>query len=225
VNGEWGLRFYAEENGALPLTKDQRLRPDDIVVTNELGRAVDVTDPMTPIVKTMEIRPSIPLRLIGLESHSGYSDVSRGFWPFGISYGVVDRVSAVKVGERHPTLEYVAMDAPSAAEHVVSGIWPADRWMSRAGVVALRNPAEAKPLRATFFITDNARARKVTLLLDGREVASGAYARPGLYTLASAPVRGSGAIALVEIDLDQTFVAPPDTRDLGVVLSGVGFRQ
>jgi len=62
----------------------------------------------------------------------------------------------------------------------------------------------------------------VTLLLDGREVATGAYPGPGAYTLTSAEaVQGE----TVEIRVDRTFTAPPDQRVLGMVLIGVGFAQ
>jgi hypothetical protein len=80
------------------------------------------------------------------------------------------------------------------------------------------------PLKATFFISERAALRHVWLLLDGREVASQSYQSPGLHTLStSAAVRPAGATATVEIRIDKTFTAPPDTRELGVVLTGVGF--
>ena len=224
ADSEWGLRFYLERNGALPLTNKQILRPGDIVVISELGRTVDVTAPVAPVMKTLEIRPSIPLRLIGLETASGYSTASRGFWPFGVSTGVIDRVSAVQVGERHPTLEYLTMDAPNAADHIVNGIWP-DHWMAQSAVVVLRNPAAPLPLSASIFISDKALARKVTLLLDGREVVSRAFERPGSYTVVSGPVHGAADVATVEIDVDRTFTDPPDARALGVIVSGIGFKQ
>ena len=50
------------------------------------------------------------------------------------------------------------------------------------------------------------------------------YSGPGDYVLASPPVRPAGATASVEIRVDQTFMAPPDTRELGIVLLAVGFR-
>jgi hypothetical protein len=64
----------------------------------------------------------------------------------------------------------------------------------------------------------------VTLLLDGHEVASQTYAGPGDYTLASPPAQAAGATASIEIRVDRTFTAPPDTRELSIVLLGVGFR-
>jgi hypothetical protein len=224
TDAEWGLRFYVERDGGLPLSRKQPVRAGDIVVDSELGHNVDIHAPTAPIMKILEIRPSIPLRLIGLETDSGYSTASRGFYPFGISTGVVDRVKAVQVGERHPTLEYLRMDAPNAADHIVTGVWP-DHWMGSDAVFVLRNPAAAMPLQATVYISDKAPARRVTILLDGREVAAHTYEKPGLYTLASPPVRGNGATATVEVEVDKTFSDPPDTRPLGVILSGVGFKQ
>ena len=224
TDAEWGLRFYVERDGGLPLTRKQSVRAGEIVVDSELGHNVDIHAPMSPIVKMLEIRPSIPLRLIGLETDSGYSTASRGFYPFGISTGVVDRVKAMQVGERHPTLEYLTMDAPNAADHIVTGVFP-DHWTGSDAVVVLRNPAVAMPLQATVYISDKAPARRVTILLDGREVAAQTYDKAGLHTLASAPVRGNGATATVEVEVDKTFSDPPDTRRLGVVLSGVGFKQ
>jgi hypothetical protein len=226
IDGEWGLRYYLESDGALPLKKTQRLRPGDIVVSSELSASVNPVAPFVPL-RTAEIRPAIPLRLIGLESHSGYSTVSRGFWPFGISAGLIDRVRAIEVAERHPTLAYLPMNAPEAADQIVSGIYALEdnrfRWMSLSAVVVLKSPAAALPLRATFTIPPQARARRITLLLDGREVASQTYPGPGTYTLESPPVRAAGAVAIAEVAIDQTFFAPPDSRELGIVLTGVGF--
>jgi hypothetical protein len=219
VNGEWGMRTYFEAQGGLPLTRTQRLRPGDVVVTSQLTKAVDVTAPLTTI-GALEIRPSVPFRLIGVESHSGYS-TSLGFRPFDVSTAVVDRVNAGVVGERHATLEYLTF--PSNSEQAVSGVWP-DRWMGLSAVLLLKTPATPMPLKATFFISDKAAARYVRLLLDGREVASGSYDHPGLYTLATAaPVHPQGATATVEIRIDKTFTVPPDTRELGMVLAGAGF--
>jgi hypothetical protein len=223
VDGEWGLRYYLETRGALPLRRTQLLRPGEIVVSSQLGHAVDVTAPLAPLA-SLEIRPSLPLRLIGLESHSGYSAASFGLWPFGISDGAIDRVRAGVIGERHPTLEFLSLDAPEAAAHVVLGIWP-DRWMTASGVVLLKSPDRALPLAASFYISDKSVARHVALLLDGREVAAASYPGPGLYTLATAgPVQPAAPSATVEVRVDKTFTDPPDARQLGVVLVGVGFR-
>jgi len=101
---------------ALPLTKTQPLRAGDIVVSSELSHAVELTVPTSPVMAPTEIRSAVPLRLIGLDTHSGYSTASRGVWPFGISTGVVDRIRAVEIGERHASREYLTMTEPCIGE-------------------------------------------------------------------------------------------------------------
>ena len=224
INGEWGLRYYLEANGGLALEKDRVLYPGDVVVTSELAYPVHFTNPVAPLA-AREIRPALPLRLIGLESRSGYSTASKGFYPFGISSGPVDRVRAELVVERKPVLEW----APMTAEEVLvtgfhaleSGRW---RWMARRGVALLKSPADAKRLRVEFVIPDASPARRVELLLDGTAVAARSYARPGSYTLESEPVRAAGAGATVEIVADNSFSVAGDRRELSIIVTGVGFR-
>src|ERR1035437_3490946 len=140
VDNDWGLRYYLESGHALPARKSQHVRPGDIIVSSELGHNVEFTAPLS-LLSSANIQATLPLRLIGLNSHSGYSTVVEGYLPFGISTGPIDRVMARLVMERHATQEYLRMSAPEAAEQVVSGIFPADRWMSQAGVVVLKSPA------------------------------------------------------------------------------------
>lgn len=224
IDDEWGLRHYLGEQGGLPLRKTTRLQPGDIVVSSQLGHSVDVTAPTTPLLQA-EIRPAIPLRLIGLAGGSGFSDLSRGLWPFGVSTGVIDRITAVQIGERHPTLEYVKLDSPEAAAHIVSGIDPHDRWMSKSALMVLKSPPTARPLSVTFYVSDKAPARAISISLDDRPVASLAFAGPGVHTVTSPPVKPAGAAAVIGIAVDRTFNVPGDNRDLGVVLIGVGFAN
>jgi hypothetical protein len=212
--------------GAQPLRQTDRLRADDIIVSGQLSHAVEVHARLAPAAPTLEIRPSIPLRLIGLETHSGYSSAAMDhLWPFGMSAGVIDRVRTSRVVERHPAVEYITLGTPNAQDQIVSGIWPDDRWMSASGVVMVKSPAVATPLRVSFYIPENAPARRVTLLLDGQEVGSMRVSGPGPGELtSSAPLHPAESTALVEIRVDRTFRAPPDARDLGMVVLGVGFR-
>jgi hypothetical protein len=219
VDGDWGYRYYLTAQGALPLVKTQTLRPGDIVVSSELNHSSEIRG---TTVAQAEICSAIPLRIIGLGSHSGFSSSSAGLWPFGISDGPIDRIRAVEIGERRVTLEYLSMKAPEADEQIVSGIY-ADRWMGKSGVVALKSPPGPRKLRVVFYVPNASPPRTVRLLLDGREVASGVYSEPGAYTLESQAVRAAGATATVEIDVDQTFLAPGDARALGIVLTEVGF--
>jgi hypothetical protein len=134
----------------------------------------------------------------------------------------------VQVVERHPTLTYLPMDAPEAKEQIVAGLFSLEghiRWTSGAATVVLKSPGAPTPLRAGFTIHPKSRARHVRLLLDGREVAAQTYSGPGTYELATPPLQPAGLTADVTLEVDATFTALPDTRDLGVVLSGIGFRQ
>ncbi|MBV8903758.1 MAG: glycosyltransferase family 39 protein, partial [Acidobacteriia bacterium] len=226
VDGELGLRFYLEADHALPLHRTQPLRDRDIVVSSELTESVRPAAPVFTIAR-MDIRPAIPLRLIGLESHSGYSDVSRGLWPFGISAGVIDRLRADLVLERHPTREFLPMNAAEAAGQIVSGIYQLEagayRWTAAHAIVVVKSPRQPAPVAANFTIPASAPARRITLLMDGHAVAFGVYRGPGAYTLRSQPVKPLGPTANIEIQVDRTFSAPPDTRQLGIVLHAVGF--
>ncbi|MGA3236215.1 MAG: hypothetical protein ABSG03_07930 [Bryobacteraceae bacterium] len=226
VDGDWGYRYYLTAQGGLPLVKTQTLRPGDIVVSSELNHSSDVSfvggGGQATTIAQAEIGSAIPLRIIGLGSHSGFSSSSAGLWPFGISDGPIDRIRAAEIGERHVTLEYLPMKAPEADEQIVSGIY-ADRWMGKSGVVALKSPPGPRKLRVVFYVQNASPPRTVRLLLDGREVASGVYSEPGPYTLESQAVQAAGATATVEIDVDRTFFAPGDARALGIVLTEVGF--
>jgi hypothetical protein len=228
VNAEWGLRFYLEADGALPMTKKQVLKTGDVVVSSELLRPVGFTAPVAPIAQR-EIRPSVPFRIIALESGSGFSDVGKGFWPFGLSMGVVDRVRADLIVERRATAEYVMMNAPDAAEQIVNGVHALEegryRWMADTATILLKRPSEPLPIRATFSIPGNAPGRTVRLALDGKEVAARTYVRPGEYSLESAPVRPAAVSAVLTISIDRTFQAPGDSRVLGMVLTGAGFAR
>jgi hypothetical protein len=222
ANAELGLRHYLEADGALPLRRNERLRAGDVVVSSALEASVAVPGPVGEIA-ALEIAPAIPLRLIGLDTRSGYSTVSRGFLPFGIEGGAIDRLRAVQIADRTPKLESVTLKEPEAASQIVAGVYP-DGWTARRGEIALKNPAAPKILRASFFISEQAPAREVALYLDGRKLASRVFPGPGLYTLESAaPVRGEGSAAVAGLQVDRTFFAPNDKRELGVVLTAVGF--
>ena len=54
-------------------------------------------------------------------------------------------------------------------------------------------------------------------------VAEDTFAGPGSYKL-SAPFHSTNPTATVTITVDKTFTAPGDRRQLGAVITGVGFR-
>jgi hypothetical protein len=228
IDGEWGLRYYLETDGGMPLERGRVLRAGDIVVSSRLAFPVSITAPVAPLAKR-DIRAWLPLQLIGLEARSAYSTASKGLLPFDISRAPIDRVEADVVLERHPTVAWLPMNAPEAHTQIVSGLYDLEagawRWMGAAAVVLLSSPPHPMPLTAAFTIPDAAPARHVTLLLDGREVASQTYAASGAYTLASPPAASAGPTATVMLTVDRTFHVPGDSRELGIIVSGIGFRQ
>lgn len=230
VNGEWGLRFYAESAGALPLVRGQAVRPGDMVLTSRLALPVPFTTGggvLSPLDQTY-ITSALPLRLIGLDSKSAYSTASSGFRPFDISTAPIDVLKLEAVAARPPALSFLPMNAPEADSQIVSGIDSLEdnrfRWMAGRAVVLLKRPDTALPLELELFIPDVAPARKVSLTIDGLSAAEATYASPGAYRLVSSPQpAGTGAVTVV-IEVDRTFSVPGDHRTLGVILTGVGFR-
>ncbi len=230
INGEWGLRYYLESDGGLPLIEGQAVRPGDLVVSSALAYPVPFTTGggALTLLREREIRSSLPLRLIGLDSRSAYSTASKGLLPFGVSTGPIDRVRAELVVERKPTLSHMPMSAPEAEQHIASGVFQLEegrfRWMSGRAVFVLKAPSVPAPLRVVFNIPEMAPARRVTLYLDEQRLASERYAAPGTYTLETQPVKPARETATVAISVDRTFTVAGDRRKLGIVLSEVGFR-
>ncbi len=227
VNAEWGLRHYLEQRGALPIREGQQIPPGNTVITSELGFPIRYAHAgSTPVVlDTREIRPRIPLRLIGLDSNSGYSTNARGFLPFGISAGVVDRLHTETLVPKSPTHEYVDLALPDADAQIAAGIYAADgnpwRWMSKSGSFLLKPPAAPTPIVVHLYIPDAAQARTITLALDGNPIASQTFPGPGTYTIKTPPQSGS----VLTITADKSFSVPSDHRELGIILSGAGFQK
>lgn len=219
VNGEWGLRFYAESAGALPLLHTTQPRPGDIILSSEAGKSVRLNDPLAELMET-EIAPAIPLRMISLKGGSGYSTSGNGLLPFKISGEVIDRLRADAIAERKPTLSYLEPTDPAAREHVVSG-WYEDGWTAKDVVVVLKTPPAPETLSVSFYA--NTAGRTIELLADGGLLARQSYPDPGAYTLEASYRPGTPTVT-VSVRVDQTHTAPPDQRELGVVITGLGFR-
>jgi len=229
INGEWGLRYYFEAQGGLPLLRGQAVQPGDVVVSSRLALPIEFATGggVRQILAEREIRASLPFRLTALGARSAFSTVGMGLRPFDLGRGPLDVVRAETIVERPPALERLPMNAPEAEQQIVSGIYQLEsggwRWMTDRGVVLLKTPSAPARLRVSLFIPDQAPARRVALVVDGLTVAEQVYAAPGLYTLLSAPVTVAGPTATVVIIVDQTFTVPGDHRRLGVILSEVGF--
>jgi hypothetical protein len=231
INGEWGLRFYAEQEGALPLRRGQALRPGDLVLSSQLAYPIPVTTGGGQLVPVSEwnILPRLPPRLIGLTARSGYSTDTQGLRAFDWSSNPVDRVTASMVVSRRPVLEFLPMGAPEADQQIVSGMYQLEaeqwRWMSDRASILLKPPSTARVLSTEVYIPDSSPARRVTLELDGKTVADRVFDKPGKYQVASStPVAASGDSATLTISVDKTFSVPGDHRTLGVIVMGAGWR-
>jgi len=229
VNGEWS-RFYAESIGALPLALGQAVRPGDMVLTSELGFpfAITVGGGQLVSVATMEIVPTLPLRLIGLQSRSGYSDASAGLLPFDLRGGVLDRIRLERVIERKPTMSYLPMGAPGAEQHILSGVYQLEdgksRWMARQARLILQPQAPVNEVSATVYVPATAKARRVWIEWNGVKVADLSFGKDGLYTVSAKGVKTGPGQGVLTIECDAVFVSPGDTRELGVVLIEAGLR-
>lgn len=229
VNGEFA-RFYVEELGALPLERGQGLRPGEMLLTSELGFPFPVTAGGGQLVEVarQEIVPSLPLRLIGLGARSGYSDASAGVRPFDVMAGPVDRLRLERIVERKPTLSYVPMGAPEAEAHLLSGAYQLEdgksRWMGRQTRLLLQPKAGEGTASATVYVPGVARARRIWLEWNGVKVAEKTIEKEGLYTVSASGVKTGLEPGVLTVACDNTFVAPGDTRELGVVLIEAGLK-
>jgi hypothetical protein len=219
INGEWGLRYYLESEGALPIGKGQLVQPQEIVASSSLALPVAVGAPLARL-REVDIRPTLPLRLISLSGRSAYSTAGRGLLPFEISRQPVDQVRIEIASE--PTLSFLDPKNPQARSQIVDGLFP-DGWMGKDATVLLKPLSTPARLVATFFIPPNSPARRISLRLGQTTVAEQTFAGPGAYEL-SAEAPSTFGPASVTLSLDQTFSAPPDIRQLGMVVTGIGFR-
>jgi hypothetical protein len=232
INSEWGFRFYAESEGALRVLPGQAVRPGDVVLTSRIPEPTPLTTgggTLAPVAQT-EVRSALPFRLMALESRSGWSLAANGrFRPFDISEAPIDLVRAEAVVEREPTLEYLPMGAPEVAYQVVSGIHEREdnnswRWTTGRVVVVLKTPAKPSLVEASFNVHEKVRGCRVTMSVDGAQVAESVYAAAGMQTLRSLPLQAASASATVVLSVDRTFSVPGDRRVLGLILTGIGFR-
>jgi hypothetical protein len=230
INGEWGLRYYFEGDGGLPLLRGQAVQPGDMVVSSELALPVEFATgggALAPVAER-EIRASLPLRIIGLGARSAYSSAGFGLRPFDVTGNPIDRVRAAFVVERKPALSYLPMNAPQAGEQIVSGIYALEqgryRWMSGRAVLLLKRPERPSVVEVVLFIAPSSPARRISVAVDNVPIIEKTFAAPGAYTLASGPVTVSSETATVAIAADKTFSAPGDQRQLGIILTAAGFK-
>ena len=182
-----------------------------------------ITAPTASVLER-DITATLPFRLIGLNSRSGYSTASAGFRPFDIATGPIDHVRVDAVLERKPVLSYLPMTAPEAQSQIVSGVYQLEgqwRWTSGRAMLLLKPPPAPAPVQLKIFIPDPAPARKITVAIDNNVIHEQTFPGPGAYTVETKPISGSA----VTLSFDKTFSVPGDHRALGVILSEAGFAR
>ena len=222
-NAEWGLRYYLESEGALPMPNGQLLQPGEIVVASDLALPLKTNSLLSPIANR-EIRPAIPLRIISLDGRSAYSHAAAGLLPFEISRSPIDRIHAAVVAERKPRLTVIDPADRNSAPQIISGIYAPDGWMADQATVILKRPEQATRLRVAIYIPPQAPARNLRVLIDGRLAAEQNFPAPGAYTI-TVPAADATPELTVTLIVDKTFFAPGDQRRLGVVVTKIGFWQ
>jgi hypothetical protein len=225
INGEWGLRYYLESEGGLPLLQGQTVHPGEIVVSSTLSYPIGVTTGggiLAPLAEQTITSP-IPLRLVALQGKSAYSTTMFGLRPFDISRGVIDQLRAELVIDRKPVLSDLRMNAPEAEQQIVSGVYQLEnnewRWMGKTAVILLKPPASPTPLLVHFFVPNEAKARQIRIEVNAKVIATKNIA-PGTFILASPPI----IAGQITISVDKTFSVQSDSRELGVILTQVGFE-
>ncbi|BDC50131.1 hypothetical protein F183_A24470 [Bryobacterales bacterium F-183] len=223
VHGEWGLRFYLEARGAIPLETGQRFRPGDVIVSTAYA------NPLPPgnrvLLREQQIDSSIPLRIIGLGSQSGFSSVDFGFFPYGVSTVPLDRLRAETVAEFHPTLSNLVLgQSEEVNRHLITGVAANDKWTLQSAAVLLKRPSPGPlKLKVKFYVPEAGINRTVTITADGKPVMTIRLDHDGVYEQ-TAEVTGSTAEgASIGIDTDKPLQAPGDMRLLGVNLIEIGF--
>ncbi|MFN7922255.1 MAG: glycosyltransferase family 39 protein [Bryobacteraceae bacterium] len=227
THSEHGLRFYAEAAGARQVRPSgQTFRPGDVLIASALAGAFQPTGGGEWVkLREVDVRPALPFRLLSSSGRSGYSSAKLGQRAFDIDTAAADRVSIWTLRERAATLTYLTMNAPGADTHFVSGVYALDgpdwRWTAPRAVFTLKAPESPQPVEATFRIIEQTKGRKVSLAVGGETVAEETYPRDGLYTLRSERAVSGATVTLT---VDRAFQPPNDQRELGVILTGVGFR-
>ncbi|MGA2181530.1 MAG: glycosyltransferase family 39 protein [Bryobacteraceae bacterium] len=224
VAAEWGLRFYAESEGALPLLTDTRLEPDDRVLSSALSGGAR-SDLVT--VAEQEVLPVIPLRLIGLHTRSGFQTAALGLREFDISTGPLDIVRLQRILDSEPTVSWLPMNSPAAAYQIVGGAYALEgnawRWVGATSTFRLRTPPRVDRFAAALVVRPEVVPCTVALSVNGTVVATAKYTAPGAYELTGAIAGTLPEVVTATLSTDRTFRAPHDARNLGLVLTAIGF--
>ncbi len=132
-----------------------------------------------------------------------------------------------KLLDREPTVSWLPMNSPAAAYQIAGGVFGLEgnawRWTGATASFRLLTPSHAGRFAADVVVRPEVVPCTVTLSVNGIAIATAKYSTPGAYELAGPVVGALPDAVTATLSTDRTFRAPPDTRDLGLVLTAIGF--
>lgn len=224
VAGEWSLRYYLEKRGARPVMAGERIGPDSLIVRSELGFPVHYSTGggRAETIASYEIRPALPLQLMGLHAKSAWMTCAFGLRPFDWSRQLLDRVTVTRVVAVPLERSDLPMNAPDADTYILSGMHGLEdgryRWMARRAEFVLK-PRKGV-LSLTLFLPDSSPARQLTVTANGVEVLR-AKVQPGMQTLRSAPLPEAKDRIEIILEADKSFRPAGDARELSLILESL----
>ncbi len=224
VAGEWSLRYYLEKRGARPVMAGERIGPDSVIVRSELGFPVHYSTGggRAETIASYEIRPALPLQLMGLHARSAWMTCAFGLRPFDWSRQPLDRVAVTRVVAAPLERSDLPMNAPDADLYILSGVHGLEdgrfRWMARRAEFVLKPKPGALVL--TLFLPDASPARQLTVTAGGAEVLR-ARLQPGMQTLRTAPLPQASGRMEILLEADNSFRPAGDARELSLILESL----
>ncbi len=228
VAAEWGLRFYAEAYGALPLTVSTPVQPEDLVLTSALADAASRSRSNLVNIDAFAIRPRIPFRLIGLGTRSCFQTAAFGLRQFDISTAPIDVIRVQRIVERQPTVSWLPMNAPEAAWQIVNGLYSLEehawRWMGSTATFRLKPLEGEARFVARIYVPPQVVPCHVTVALNQSVLRTYTFTAPGPYEVEAKAAGLHGAVTAT-ISTDKTFHAAGDERALGLIVREVGLQR
>ena len=227
VNNDW-LRYYFEANGALPILESQSVQPGEIVVSSKLGYPVPFATGggMRVAMREWRVKPSLPFQLIGLDTHSGYSTVEKGFESFGFVVDKpIDVVTSEAIVAKKAVLSYVNMGSPDSESQIAGGFYHIEdgrwRWMSGKGTVLLMREPDQTEVALSYALPAILPGRTIELFMNGQSIHKITLANFGAGEIkAHLPPFTTPQIS-VSVSIDKIFTPANDQRNLGLIVQSI----